>query len=386
MPPSFATTVAFTATALFIAAAAATPYLLAFKATKRKAFTKHDIPRTTGKTAVITGGTSGLGFASAVALVARGARVIITATTPEKGQVAVTKIMEAAQVENQVENSRASTGTSTAVNDAKNANGAVTLEVGTIKFVVVDNRNLSTVSSFAQKLIDEKVHIDILMLNVGICFVPYATVAVSRSRTQKLFESTFFINHIAHAFLVSRLEPWLIECSKIASAPLRVVVLSSKMYTGISPRTTKSIDWEAEATVPQSQYDNVRAYAVSKLANILFTQSLSERWAGHRIFVNVVHPGLVDTNITTKVSYGTGVVSSILRFIDIVVPKYSSEEGALTQLYVATSKEIEEEKWNGKYFVPIAKLYEFADGELPTRADLRESLWEYTEKLVQSLS
>jgi NAD(P)-dependent dehydrogenase (short-subunit alcohol dehydrogenase family) len=98
-------------------------------------------------------------------------------------------------------------------------------------------------------------------------------------------------------------------------------------------------------------------YNRSKLANVLYTKALARRLeeAGHdKVFVNAVHPGYVLTEIDSGVENAVGkVMAKFMTTFRHVVGR-DVEDGALTQLYCATSPEIEEKGLSGRYFVPDA--------------------------------
>jgi NAD(P)-dependent dehydrogenase (short-subunit alcohol dehydrogenase family) len=96
-------------------------------------------------------------------------------------------------------------------------------------------------------------------------------------------------------------------------------------------------------------------YGQSKLANLLFARALAHRLDNEKVYVNIAHPGYVDSNLANRTgeSYGgfVGKLSTITPKVFGMKPK----EGALTQLYLATSPEIEDQDVRGRYFIPIAK-------------------------------
>ncbi|KAF9332759.1 hypothetical protein BG006_004377 [Podila minutissima] len=98
--------------------------------------------------------------------------------------------------------------------------------------------------------------------------------------------------------------------------------------------------------VPMSRYGR------SKLANILFANALASRLAGTQVRVNSLHPGLVDTDMSPKVIGNmTEETVALMKGADTVV---TPEEGALTQLYLATSPDVITKDIRGQYFVPTA--------------------------------
>ncbi len=130
-------------------------------------------------------------------------------------------------------------------------------------------------------------------------------------------------------------------------------------------------------------YSGMKAYGNSKLANILFARALQRRiGVEHRIYVNAIHPGAVATNIVQK-TYAPEWLKSILNTI-LPWLAQTPAHGALTQLYAATSAEIEERDHRGHYFVPVARhqprLPEYAQDQAG-----EERLWEWTERTIESV-
>lgn len=96
-------------------------------------------------------------------------------------------------------------------------------------------------------------------------------------------------------------------------------------------------------------------YGRSKLANILFAEALARRLANERVYVNIAHPGFVDTELGRHASDTFGnLVDKACQWTKGMVAT-TPKVGALTQLYLATSPEIENKDIRGRYFIPIAK-------------------------------
>ncbi|KAF9537940.1 hypothetical protein EC957_007442 [Mortierella hygrophila] len=105
----------------------------------------------------------------------------------------------------------------------------------------------------------------------------------------------------------------------------------------------------------QDNFSSLNRYSHSKLVNILFAKALTRRLANERVYVNVAHLGLVATEIGRSSKDMMGTVGDKAGQLLNAVMGYSAEEGALTQLYLATSPEIENRDVTGQYFIPIAK-------------------------------
>ena len=193
------------------------------------------IPDQTGRTAVVTGANSGLGLATARALAAAGAHVVLAVRDVAKG--------EAAGVPGEVEVRR------------------------------LDLADLESVRGFAENWTGE---LDLLVNNAGIMAVP-AGITVDG------FELQFGTNHLGHFALTNLLLPSITD---------RVVTLSSLMHR-VGGIAMQDLNWQ------QRPYDAERAYGQSKLANLLFTLELQRRLtaAGSPVRALAAHPGWAATNL-----------------------------------------------------------------------------------------
>jgi NAD(P)-dependent dehydrogenase (short-subunit alcohol dehydrogenase family) len=131
--------------------------------------------------------------------------------------------------------------------------------------------------------------------------------------------------------------------------------------------------------MPRSHNPHV-LYSQSKLANVLFTRALAKRLADQPIYVNCLHPGVVNTEILRGVqsfygAWATPIIAIVRRFF------MSANNGSLTTLYAATSPEIEEKNYRGEYFVPYGQLGKASADAL--NGELAERLWRFTEKLIE---
>jgi NAD(P)-dependent dehydrogenase (short-subunit alcohol dehydrogenase family) len=144
-------------------------------------------------------------------------------------------------------------------------------------------------------------------------------------------ETQFAVNHLAY-FLLTNL---LLDVLK-ASAPARIVNVSSDMHRGATIDFGE-LKWERG-------YSPTGVYAVTKLANILFTYELARRLNGTRVTANCLHPGGVATNLLADAMGIPRALKSTTRLMGT-----SPEKGARTSIYLATSPEVE--GVSGKYFM-----------------------------------
>jgi NAD(P)-dependent dehydrogenase (short-subunit alcohol dehydrogenase family) len=160
------------------------------------------------------------------------------------------------------------------------------------------------------------------------------------------------------------------------SAPSRVVNVASDAHKFVSALRLNA--WE------EKEYGSgMDAYGNSKLANILFTHALCERIkaSGAKIYANSLHPGTVATDIIDKTKAANW-LKAVARVVLPLLAK-SANNGALTQLYVATHADIEAKEVSNVYFVPTAQpkaLSAYAKDR-----DAAERLWAWSEENVRRI-
>jgi NAD(P)-dependent dehydrogenase (short-subunit alcohol dehydrogenase family) len=293
-------------------------------------WTAADIPDQTGRTAVITGANTGLGYETAAALAGRGARVVLAVRNLEKGKQAVARITAATP-------------------------GAE------VELQELDLTSLESVRAAAARLRSGHDRIDLLINNAGVMYTP-------RSTTKDGFELQFGTNHLGHfaftGLLLDRLVP-------VAS---RVVTVSSIGHRIRAAIHFDDLQWER-------RYSRVGAYGQSKLANLLFTYELQRRLAPHGTTIAVAaHPGGSNTELMRNLPRPIAAASSLL-----VEPLMQGADlGALPTLRAATDPGV----LGGQYFGPdgfqemrgypkvVASSAQSHDVELQRR------LWAVSEELT----
>eukprot|EP00996_Jenningsia_fusiforme_P001410 NODE_2295_length_1239_cov_28.809244_g2091_i0.p1 GENE.NODE_2295_length_1239_cov_28.809244_g2091_i0~~NODE_2295_length_1239_cov_28.809244_g2091_i0.p1 ORF type:complete len:283 (+),score=60.04 NODE_2295_length_1239_cov_28.809244_g2091_i0:280-1128(+) len=229
----------------------------------------------------------------------------------------------------------------------------------------LDLASLYNVRDFAAAFLKRFSRLEILMLNAGLL--------VEHKLSVDGIEETFAINHVGH-FLLTEL---LLETIR-KSAPARIVIVSSEAHQSVSSYEV----FEKHNLLNPSLLSDMGHYARSKLANVFMAQELSERLNGEPIYVNSLHPGLVTTNILDGMIAQN---SSSLRFGLFLKPwmptlGYDCDQGAVTQLFLATSPKVEVQNLRGKYFVPQG--VELPAAPLSRNATLQKALWKLTEELI----
>jgi NAD(P)-dependent dehydrogenase (short-subunit alcohol dehydrogenase family) len=288
-----------------------------------------------GRRAIVTGGSSGIGVETARALAGAGAEVTLAVRDTRAGERTAAEIT-------------ASTG------------GAA------VSVSRLDLSDQASVSAFAERW---QRPLDLLVNNAGVMALPTLEL------TGQGWELQFATNHLGHFALALGLHPAL-----TAAGTARIVSLSSVGHLR-SPVVFDDLNFSARA------YDPRLAYGQSKTANVLFAVEATRRWAGEGITANAVHPGAIaETNLARHMD---PVVLAELR--DSGVYRYKTiEQGAATSVLAATSAQLE--GVGGRYFENCNEAemvhpdpaepgtFGVADYALDTAN--AERLWELSESLV----
>ncbi|MEU1144319.1 oxidoreductase [Streptomyces sp. NPDC005863] len=297
------------------------------------AWTASDIPDQSGRTAVVTGANSGLGYVTARELARRGARVILACRSEERGSAAVARML-------------------TEVPGAH------------VEFGRLDLGDLASVRAFAAAY--EKTRLDLLINNAGVMALPFR-------RTVDGFETQFGVNHLGHFALTGLLLPRLLEQSGA-----RIVTVSSGLHAlgNIDIRDLNS----------ERKYGRWLAYGRSKTANLLFTHELARRLvaSGSDTVAAAAHPGYASTNLQSAGPRMEGRrAAERVAALGNRIFAQSAEAGAVPILYAATAPGVRPDWFTGP------RGLGFRGGAGPswraawTRSDVAgERLWAASEGLT----
>jgi NAD(P)-dependent dehydrogenase (short-subunit alcohol dehydrogenase family) len=292
-------------------------------------WTTADIPDQTGRTAVITGANTGLGYETAAALAAKGAHVVLAVRNLDKGKAAAERI------------SAATPGASVALQE-------------------LDLTSLESVRAAAGELTTKHDSIDLLINNAGVMWTPKQT-------TKDGFELQFGTNHLGHFAFTGLLLDRL-----LAVPGSRVVTVSSQGHRIRAAIHFDDLQWERD-------YDRIAAYGQSKLANLLFTYELQRRLRGTTTIAAAAHPGGSNTELARNVSPVQRIVMAALAPLT-----QSAAMGALPTLRAATDPGV----LGGQYFGPERFLEQRGNPKVVTSseqsydADLQKRLWAVSEELT----
>lgn len=212
-----------------------------------------------GKTAIVTGGNSGIGLETCKALAFAGCRVLLCSRSVAAGSKSVADEI------------------------SKSGNGGYVVDdVSNIVVKQLDLSDLSSVKTFADDVIASNERIDFLVLNAGIMALP------NLEYTSAGFEKQIGVNHFGHAYLVTLLEKQLLA----QTYPSRVVVLASVAHF------QGTMDLNDMHYKNGRAYDGWPAYYQSKLANVLFAKGLAAKYDSNKLIKTCsVHPGVIQTNL-----------------------------------------------------------------------------------------
>lgn len=243
-----------------------------------------------------------------------------------------------------------------------------------LEFLQLDLSSLDLVREAAAEFLRRHRTLDVLLLNAGVMACPFELTADG-------YESQFATNHLGHFLLAYLLSDVLSK-----SAPARVVVVSSAAsFIPEMLGPAAMLNFSARADVDRrsaAAYGPWAAYGRSKFANVLFAQELARRFGTESgVYVNALHPGGIRTNLARHIPK-TGGERLALAFTLLVGPLLMSpEQGAVTQLFLATSPAVERANISGAYFHPQARPT--APSKLAT-AEAAQGLWDLSMALTAS--
>jgi NAD(P)-dependent dehydrogenase (short-subunit alcohol dehydrogenase family) len=293
-------------------------------------WTTTDIPDQTGRTAVITGSNTGLGYETAAALAAKGAHVVLAVRNLDKGDDAAARI------------ANATPGAGVAVQE-------------------LDLTSLDSIRTAAEQLRSDYEAIDLLINNAGVMFTP-------KSTTKDGFELQFGTNHLGHFALTGLL------LDRLLSVPGSRVVTVSSVGHRFARNGIRFDDPQWERA-----YSRVGAYGQAKLANLMFTYQLQRRLRGTNTIAAAAHPGGSRTELTRNLPRLIGAATKLAE------PLFQGPDmGALPTLRAATDPGV----IGGQYFGPdgVGEQRGYPKVVASSRAshdtDAQRRLWAVSEELT----
>ncbi len=290
-----------------------------------------------GKTALVTGASAGLGIETARTLAGAGAQVVMLARDAGKLAAAIEGIRE-------------------------------TLPDAELESQLMDLADLASVRAAGEAVRQTYPEIHMLINNAGVMACPLA-------RTVDGFEMQFGTNHVGHFLFTCLVVP-----SLLAAAPARIVNLSSTGHR-FGP-----VDFD-DPNYREREYDKWTAYGQSKTANSLFSVALDKRLSGLGVNANAVHPGMIVTDLGRHLEQADiEMLQQRAADADSTTGFKSIPAGAATSVWAATSAELEGR--GGLYLedchvaVPMAEGVPGGFEAWALDADAAEQLWTLSEQLV----
>lgn len=274
------------------------------------------------KIILITGGNAGMGKATATELAKLGAHVIIMCRNKERGEKALADI-------------RSESGNSC------------------VELMLCDLASQNSIREFVIKFKGKYNRLDVLINNEGV-------ILPKRQETVDGYEMQFGVNHLGH-FLLTNL---LLDLLKISS-PSRIINVASGAHSW------RRIYFE-DVNLTKG-YLTFKAYAQSKLANVLFTYELAEKLKGAGVTVNCLHPGAVATQmgINRETGFGTFITGLLKPFFQ------TAAKGAETAVYLASSDEVS--NVSGQYFNNKKPV---KSSKLSYDKEVAKKLWDMSIKMT----
>lgn len=273
-----------------------------------------------GKICMITGANSGIGKATAIGLAKMGATIVMVCRNKERGEQALKDIRR------------------------KSNNESVYL-------VLADLSSQKAIHQLVKDFKEKYQHLHVLINNAGLNLS-------KRILTEDGIETTLAVNYLA-PFLLCNLLLDPLEAGK----PARIVNITSSVQA-------KSIDFDN--LNGEKHYRQLKVYAMSKLAVIIFTYEFARKFDGNGVTINCLHPGYVRTNMIRNFRK---FVKYFFPFISLFVR--SPKRGAKTSIYCASSPKVE--GVSGKYF---KKRKEAKSVKASYDEELAKELWDVSVELT----
>ncbi len=287
-----------------------------------------DIRDQTGKTAIVTGGSSGLGLETASVLAQKNARVIIAVRNLEKGNAASNVIKK-------------------------------TFPDADITIMKLDLSDLSSITAFAGKFNSRFSQLDLLINNAGVMAPPF-------QKTTDGFELQMGTNHLGHFALTGHL------IDVIKNTPKSRIVTVSSMAHKMGNIDFDDLNWEKRS------YKKWNAYGDSKIANLYFTYALQKRLEqdGSHVIAAAAHPGWTATELQRH----TLLFSTLNHVFAQTIPM-----GTLPTLYAAVHEDVNGSDFIGPSGVMEVRGYprKVTSNSLSRNEKNAEKLWDLSQQLTR---
>uniref|UniRef100_A0A093UR88 Putative oxidoreductase n=1 Tax=Talaromyces marneffei PM1 TaxID=1077442 RepID=A0A093UR88_TALMA len=287
-----------------------------------------EIPELDGKVIFITGGTSGLGRASVASLAKRNpAHIYFTGRNNKAAQELIHEVH-------------------TEKHSVK------------LTFVKMDMTSLVSVKEACKEC------------NAGVMFIP---AGVSKDG----FELHFAINHLAHAMIIQELMPVLQKSASQPSSDVRVLCLTSTAWMS---HPSDGITFSTLRTPQRGFMGSYFRYGQSKLANIVYAAELARQYPDTNIRFISVHPGAVNTHLTTSIPWNLRLFTIVfLCFLGVTF--MDEDQGRLSQLWAAAGAKRDELE-DGGFYMPVGRLSNDRLDKTAKSLELSKKLWTFTQDVL----
>ncbi|EJU00096.1 NADP-binding protein [Dacryopinax primogenitus] len=268
------------------------------------------IPDQTGKVAIVTGGNTGLGFATCRHLLEHNTRVYLAARSPAKAEEAIQHLKDLTKKED-------------------------------IHFLQLDLADLPSVKKAADEFKAKEKRLDMLFNSGGVMIPPKSML------TAQGYDLQFGTNTIGHGVFTFFLLPVLLETAK-ETGDVRVVNTSSNGHA-FAPKGGIAWDQVKDGLAREKAWNDWTSYGMSKFGNVLFSKELARRYADQGIVSTSLNPGAIRTDLQRHLK-SKRIQAWIIDKLLYPLEPY----GPLTQLYAGTAPEAK--SLSGKYLIPWARV------------------------------
>ncbi|KAJ4498471.1 hypothetical protein C8R41DRAFT_864667 [Lentinula lateritia] len=342
----------------------------------RKVITESDLVDLHGKVALVTGGNTGIGYATIEFLAQKGAKVYMASRSKEKAQKAIEEIEAELQK---------SSG------EGENK--------GSVHWVKLELSDPRSVKEAATEFLAKEERLDILG-NVGhlsksqLLSIHFCRSEQRLSLNEDGLLDVMVVNYISHFVLTETLLPLLTRTASLEDSDVRIVNLSSVSHTLMKPDSFVGKD-SINKQYGDSISGHLHTYENTKLANILHLKHLQTRLNAESAGITclVVHPGAVMTVGVTGFFQSIPFVGWFLKTFLAPLFLVSWKQGAMTSAFAAAGKEItasrkstdeaERKKYEGAYLTPIANISEPSTYAKDER--LQRELYETTMEVLREI-
>ena len=301
-------------------------------------WTADQIPDLKGKTAIVTGANSGLGYDTALELARHGAHVVLACRSRDKTEKAMEEMRKSAPQ-------------------------------AQIEFMALDLSDLASVRSFAKAFLAKHARLDLLCNNAGVMALPFG-------KTKDGFEMQIGTNHLGHFALTGLL------LGTLQSTPgSRVMNVASLAHNWTRALDLDDLNWE------RKRYSKWDAYGKSKLANLTYTFELDRRLkkSGSNVMTVAAHPGYSATNLMfVGPAQEKSALGKFIMDAGNALFAQSAAMGALPSLYAATMPDVQGADYIGPDGFQQLKGYPKKVGcrKIARDPEIGARLWQLSEKLT----